>query len=289
MNDYILNQWQLFRSVKFDELTDIRLQLHHAAQLAAAPGRYLLPTRRDDSNTNFIWSSQYQAMLGEPVGEEFPLQGALRPADLTIQLIDEDDIIMEALPLNGKSLEEAFGWIKKQLSGKKVDTTSLSLKMPYELPDHPVRSGEPFQFHSPQLFEELAKYWSNAHLLLCDIIHRTPDASPVRCWPHHFDISTLITVEEHPDPEKTKSIGVGLSPGDEFYPLPYFYVTPWPYPNIKSVSLPALAAAGKWHTRDWVGAILTAEKIVTQRSAEAQITQTDGFITSAVEAVKKLL
>jgi hypothetical protein len=200
MNDYILNQWQLFRSVKFDELTDIRLQLHHAAQLAAAPGRYLLPTRRDDSNTNFIWSSQYQAMLGEPVGEEFPLQGALRPADLTIQLIDEDDIIMEALPLNGKSLEEAFGWIKKQLSGKKVDTTSLSLKMPYELPDHPVRSGEPFQFHSPQLFEELAKYWSNAHLLLCDIIHRTPDASPVRCWPHHFDISTLITVEEHPDP-----------------------------------------------------------------------------------------
>jgi hypothetical protein len=289
MNDYILNQWQLFSPVKFDNLIDARLQLHHAAQLAAAPGRHLLPPRRDESHANFFWSSQYQAMLGEPVGEEYPLQGALRPADLTILLIDEDDNIMEELSLNGKSLDEAFLWIKQQLSEKNVATAKLSLKMPYEYPDHPVKNAAPFNFHPPAQFEELAKYWANAHLLLCETVHITPNASPVRCWPHHFDIATLITVEEHPDPEKTKSIGVGLSPGDESYPLPYFYVTPWPYPNVKSVSLPELVGGGRWHTKGWVGAILTAGKIVNQHSAEAQINQIDGFITSAVDAARKLL
>jgi len=284
-----VNEWHLFSRVSFDKLIYARLQLHHAAQLAAAPGRHLLAPRRDDSHTNFFWSSQYQAMLGEPVGEEYPLQGALRPADLTILLIDEEDNIMEELPLNGKSLDEAFLWIKQQLSEKNVDTAKLNLKMPYELADHPVAKSKQFNFQSPSNFEELTKYWSNAHLLLCELVHITPNASPVRCWPHHFDIATLITVKEHPIPEKTKSIGVGLSPGDESYPLPYFYVTPWPYPNVKSGLLPELPGGGRWHTKDWVGAILTADNIVTQHSAEAQIDQVDGFITSAVDAARKLL
>lgn len=289
MNEHILNQWNLFSRLSFNQLIETRLQLHHAAQLAAAPGRFLLRPRRDDSNTNFFWSSQYQAMLGEPVGKEYPLQGALRPANLTILLIDEDDNIMEELSLDGKSLDEAFHWIKQQLSEKKVDTAKLSLKMPYELPDHPVKNQAPFKFHHPAHFEELAKYWANAHLLLCELVHITPNASPVRCWPHHFDIATLITVEEHPEPEKTKTIGVGLSPGDKNYHLPYFYTTPWPYPNLKSGSLPELPGGGRWHTKGWVGAVLTADEIVAQHSAEAQIDQIDGFITSAVEAARELL
>jgi hypothetical protein len=288
MNDHLLDQWQLFVPLKFDQLIDARLQLHHAAQLAAAPGRHLLRHRRDDSNTNFFWSSQYQAMLGEPVGREFPLQGAIRPADLTILLIDEEDNIMEELALNGKSLEEAFNWVRQQLTEKKVDTAKLSLKMPYELPDHAVTKGKPFNFKAPSIFEELAKYWSNAHLLFCELVHRTPDASTVRCWPHHFDIATLITVEEHPIPEKTKSIGVGLSPGDNNYALPYFYVTPWPHPNVKFLSSENLAG-GKWHTKGWVGAVLTADKIVGQRSTEAQIDRVEGFINSAVDSVWNLL
>lgn len=289
MNEHLLDQWKLFVPVKFDQVIDARLQLHHAAQLAAAPGRYLLRPRRDDSNTNFFWSSQYQAMLGEPVGKEFPLQGAIRPSDLTILLIDEEDNIMEELALTGKSLEEAFDWIKRQLSGKKIDTAKLSLKMPYELPGHPVTKGKPFSLQTPSNFKELAKYWSNAHLLLCEFVHRTPNASAVRCWPHHFDIATLVTVEEHPLPEKTKSIGVGLSPGDGSYPLPYFYVTPWPYPDARSLSQEDLVGGGKWHSKGWVGAVLTADKIVAQRSPGTQIDKVYGFITSAFESVWKLL
>jgi hypothetical protein len=53
------------------------------------------------------------------------------------------------------------------------------------------------------------------------------EASEVRCWPHHFDLGSLIVVETSADGELTKSIGIGLSPGDEAHAEPYFYVSPF--------------------------------------------------------------
>ena len=51
------------------------------------------------------------------------------------------------------------------------------------------------------------------------------DGSPVRCWPHHFDIATLLTIA----PGQT--IGVGLEPGDGYYDEPYWYVNQYPAPS----------------------------------------------------------
>ena len=47
------------------------------------------------------------------------------------------------------------------------------------------------------------------------------------CWPHHFDIATLVKLEDG-QPANARSIGVGVSPGDEYYAQPYVYVSPWP-------------------------------------------------------------
>ena len=52
-----------------------------------------------------------------------------------------------------------------------------------------------------------------------------PGPSPVRCWPHHFDIATCVALESG-DPERERGIGTGLSPGDGTYGQPYFHVNP---------------------------------------------------------------
>jgi hypothetical protein len=52
---------------------------------------------------------------------------------------------------------------------------------------------------------------------------------------------------------------VGLSPGDSSYAEPYFYVTPWPYPE--SPALPQLPAGAAWHRTGWFGAVLTGTAI----------------------------
>ena len=45
--------------------------------------------------------------------------------------------------------------------------------------------------------------------------------------------------------ESARTIGVGLSPGDENISEPYFYVTPWPYPP--PAKLPKLPEIGAWY------------------------------------------
>ena len=81
----------------------------------------------------------------------------------------------------------------------------------------------------------------------------------------------------HDDPEEARSVGVGMTPGDGGYPEPYFYVTPWPYPNPEV--LPRLAT-GSWHTEGWTGAVLTGTEALAGEVEE----RTRAFLAEAVEA-----
>jgi len=90
----------------------------------------------------------------------------------------------------------------------------------------------------------------------------------------------LTTVE----PEKT--IGIGLSPGDGSYDEPYWYVTPWPYPE--SVTRPPLAK-GHWHSEGFVAAILTGTELLESSHAAPQADVVDAFLDSAISVGRKLL
>ena len=85
----------------------------------------------------------------------------------------------------------------------------------------------------------------------------------------------------------SRSIGVGLSPGDESYDEPYFYVRPWPCSGIPD--LPPLEGEGKWHTEGWLGAVLPASHIQAKHSALSQVEQVRAFTKSAVPAARSLL
>src|SRR5207245_11690866 len=69
-----------------------------------------------------------------------------------------------------------------------------------------------------------AAWFSNAGLSLGSIqrqmLGRQLAASPVRCWPHHFDLATLTTLPAR-NADATGYVGAGLSPGDEYYDEPY--------------------------------------------------------------------
>ena len=82
----------------------------------------------------------------------------------------------------------------------------------------------------------------------------------MRCWPHHFDIGTYVQLQAG-DSETAKGIGIGMSPGDESYDQPYFYINPWPH--MDPSGLPKPPAPGHWHTEGFVGAIATGEEILT--------------------------
>ena len=134
---------------------------------------------------------------------------------------------------------------------------------------------------------ELAAWFGNAAPLIGSIqrqmIGRKLAASPARCWPHHFDLATLTTLPAR-NADATRYVGVGLSPGDEYYDEPYFYVSVYPEPN--PAALPSLPTLGHWHLRDFVAAVATAHKIVAATNQQAE---TDEFLRAAVNGAIKVL
>jgi hypothetical protein len=106
--------------------------------------------------------------------------------------------------------------------------------------------------------------------------------SPVRCWPHHFDLATLITLPAR-NACATEYIGVGLSPGDDYYDEPYFYVSAHPEPD--PAALPSLPILGHWHLRDFIAAVATFHKIT---AAKNQQVETDNFLRAAVDGMIKV-
>jgi hypothetical protein len=121
-----------------------------------------------------------------------------------------------------------------------------------------------------------------------DALHdRSPEASPVRCWPHHFDLATLLTFPATSPGGEPSSVGVGMSPGDESQPGPYFYVNGWPHPDPDA--LPRLDGAGHWNAEGWVGAVLPADAVVSAPRPAEQAVRVDTFVTEAVGAMRAVV
>jgi hypothetical protein len=155
----------------------------------------------------------------------------------------------------------------------------------YQMPDHAVGRGAEFRDDDRRAMAEVGRWFANAGRVLGLVLRARREALPVRVWPHHFDIGTLIPllgpVGEEP------SVGVGMSPGDQVYPEPYWYVTAGPMPG--NPTLPRLAGKGRWHTEGWVGAILLGTDNVLAGRGPAQASLAGEFMESAIPAAMTLL
>ncbi|MEJ2539139.1 MAG: hypothetical protein P8188_04000 [Gemmatimonadota bacterium] len=138
---------------------------------------------------------------------------------------------------------------------------------------------------SPMDLEEWVRWFDDVWRLLGRVRGECSEvASPVRTWPHHFDTATLLDFGDGDDGEP-RTVGVGLSPGDEGRPEPYLYVSPWPRPETApDQQLPA----GCWQETGWVGAVLPAEELVLG-SAEEQERRARAFVDAALTRARALV
>lgn len=261
--------WNTIRPDLARGLTDARLQLHYAAQLVAAFGISYGERRADDSHTNLEWLPELGALASRPQGEA---RVSLRLHDLTLFVKERE------LALTGLTMEGAAALVREEMGTLKLDGARYTLKRHYELPSHPVAEGAKFSAE-PEHLRQLANWFGNAALLLNALVELRSDASEVRCWPHHFDIATLITLKDG------KTIGAGMEPGDDYYDEPYFYANMNPAPSADA--LPDAPSGGRWHKRDWVGAVLPGSKLPTDPGSQQAYARE--FIKSAVSTNERIL
>ncbi|MDJ0514107.1 MAG: DUF5996 family protein [Methyloceanibacter sp.] len=244
-------------------LIEARAIAHKAVQLLAMVARANLKPEPDDSHSNLGWDVASKRFLTQPIAagnNTLTIGLSLWPMHLDISRVNERAVTFD---LDRRSFEDALHWLDGQLTQIGLEPAS-KVSLPYELPEAVARV-ERFLPHATSNQLSTLKTWFNlAQTVLSDFAKNhadlTPGPSPVRCWPHHFDIATYVQLEPSGS-ETTRGIGAGMSPGDDSYSQPYFYVNPWPH--LAASDLPDAPHPGHWHTDGYVGAVATAEQILT--------------------------
>lgn len=244
------------------DLAAARAIAHQAAQLLTTSARANLPAAPDDSHSNIGWDAVMKGFVSHPIpGTNGNSTVSLTLAPLELKFTPAGQSVSR-LPLQDISKKQATDWLDAQLS-KAGAKPSASIPLPYELPPDAASIDSFTDTGNEDGLSTLSAWYDLAHRVLSEFAEGQralqPGPSDVRCWPHHFDIATYVSLEPG-DPETAKGIGVGMSPGDEAYNQPYFYINPWPH--LSKQSLPHLPAPGHWHTQGFVGAIATAEQIL---------------------------
>jgi len=274
--------WKNLNIADEDAFAAARLQSHAAVQWLARLARTFSPAQPDYSHTSLCWDRDACGLFTQNLSDT-GLRAGLSIDTLTLTVGTED-----RLKLHSMKDADVLQWLHNVLTQHKLSSESLDSYTPEELTNHPILQGASYNHTDNALAHaELNQWFANADLALQKAAQRyghiQPGPSPVRCWPHHFDIATLIRLEEG-NAEEVRSIGVGLSPGDETYTLPYFYSNPWPKPE--SVHLPELHALGNWHSQGFFGAVATSDQIT---SAPNQYDAVIKFLGSSIAANLELL
>lgn len=250
--------WSMLRNPEPTELAAARALAHRAVQWPARAALANLAPAPDDSHTSLAWDPIMAALLGQPL--KGGVRVGLRVA--VYELVFTKGGRTEEFSMAGQAEAEAGEWLDAKLAAEGLKPAS-GTKLPYDMP--------PALFARPAV--EAARLaalsvWFAAGAELLEELRKKykrykPGPTPVRCWPHHFDIAMLVELEG------ARSIGIGLSPGDGYYAQPYFYLSPYPKPDTEN--LPELPPGGRWHTKDFFGAVAPATDILALPDPRAGI------------------
>jgi hypothetical protein len=271
--------WHHLVGVDEAGLCRVRVRTHLAAQWLARAALAYIPARPNDSHTNFGWNDAFGGFVTHSLPDGARL--GLKVTDLTLTVLEHTGDATVMLPLRGCSDAQVRAWLGRQMAARGLDPRALDEPTTYEVPA-PANGALDEAGGLANLQGVLAVWYSNANAALgacrLDIIKKDLEAPAVRCWPHHFDLDTLVTIA----PGRTT--GIGFSPGDEFYNEPYFYVSLDPEPD--EASLLPLPAIGHWHRTPFTAAIATARRIVEAKDQKGEV---EGFLHEAMEIAIKVL
>ncbi len=113
-------------------------------------------------------------------------------------IVTSGNNVLDAYQFDGKTDAAAGNWIDSKLHALGLKPAS-SAKLPYALPDHPS-GGRPHELGMlGREFGELSRWFAGPADALEEFAAKLagmrPGPGPLLCWPHHFDMATLVRLD----------------------------------------------------------------------------------------------
>jgi len=271
------NSWQPLPPADLASIMAARDQIHRAIQLPAQIARAVNPEQPGDAHAALEWLPGLNVMSSQALRNEKYFRIGIKPSTLELLFLTRELKTIHLLPLAGLTFNNALDILSNEFNISK-----LKHQVPYELPERVVSRASAFELPAAASFAWLEQLYGNAYHQLQIFVNREAEASPIYLWPHHFDLATLVSFKAI---NEGKSIGIGLSPGDEGINEPYFYVNLWPYPDASGTQLPEICG-GQWSTEGWTGTYLTATEILDSADQGSTVSV---FLESSYQACAGLL
>ncbi|MFT6866944.1 MAG: hypothetical protein ACJA08_001782 [Cyclobacteriaceae bacterium] len=269
-------EWRDLGQVDYNELGQTKNQVHQAIQLVAAVGRKFREVSPNDDNATLSWIPGLTRLAGKWVQGNKTFRTSLGLIDFCIYIVDEKVNTISKFSLNGKNQTQVLLWMEEQIGKLDLDASDLTLHLPYSIPSYGTQDGEPFLVDL-KMSNELSKYYHNTFICLRDLYKKTEGDNPdINIWPHHFDEAMTIIVKDTGDDETNSTVMLGMSPGDNEFNRPYFYVNTWPH--VDTSKLGSSPTGAFWHEQLWTGTVLPVEEVL---AAENQKSMIDTFYERA--------
>ena len=276
--------WKQQRPVNIKHLVDARLQAHFALEWVSRFGRFLVPPRGDYGHVASRWDSGLEMLVTYPAAQyDAMVMVGLKLDPLEVALI-EGGGTPRKITLEGHTHQEIGEWLTSVVKNSRIKGEKLLGEIPYKLHHERLSKGGTYLYNGYAPYFKILKNWiAEASATLNDIRtmwrHYNPTPTPVHCWPHHFDLATLLELGDE------RSVGLGFSPGDDTYASPYFYINPWPKPESYD-KLPEAPARSHWHTEDFFSLLLPSEQLL---DSDDPSTTLDSFLRRGSELAMEVI
>lgn len=270
-------------------LNPYTLQVHHAAQLVAMVGHALLSQEEDDSQSNMEWIARKGALLGRDIPLAQTIRMGLLYHPFELHIFDHNMDSLDNLNLEGRTKQLAINWIKDHIFVLGGDSKKVKPIEHFEIPHHALEKGAVFELPNPIYHLEMAKFRSNADMLLKELSLQFEHASEVRIWPHHFDTGVYIPLAFDDHGKATHSIGLGLAVADQVVDEYYYYINHWTKTGeTNDQNLPELKGGGQWTKSGRKMAILPLSALLANTEPHDQHLQALTFFKSGINASLEL-
>ncbi len=227
-------------------------QIHLAAQYLAAAGISFLDKKEDDSHTNLGWEVDTNRLTTHSFGNDNNQVGLnFLSANLEWLINGKAE---STINLQTSTHLEILNWLNSQVQKHNIDR-AYHYDFHYELPYPSISEDYKFQIDNKES-KVYAEELNHAQVSFESFLSENNLKSPIRVWPHHFDMGVYTQLDE----TGNTFLAAGLAIPDTLVDGLYYYSSG--YKDGKEIVTKTFTGIdkGDWRS-DWDGATLASEGV----------------------------